>query len=111
MILNTNYKIPDQTFHSLCAAVDRLGFDAAFEIAVERSMQELFSNPACTVFTEYLSWSHNIAKYCESVVDERLKERCRIASAFYRKLAHHIYWAARRYDLVELNPYFMQVIK
>ncbi len=108
--LNTNYKIPDKTLNTTSMVIDRIGFDASFEIALARSLTEMSSNPESIIITQYMSWSHHLSNRAnESAGDEA--NRLREAACFYRKLAHHVYWDSLKKGIVERNPYFIQAVE
>jgi hypothetical protein len=111
MTLNTHYKIPEITFNNLCAAISKLGFDAAFKIAFERALAEIRENPNSIIIAELLSWSHHLGRYAADATDENIRVKYMDAAAFCRKLAHHVYWAAESENLVERSPHFIQAVK
>ena len=108
MTINTNYKISNITLNNLHAAILRLGFDDAFEIALQKSIGEIRENPESIMITEYLSWSHHLSKQAACITNLATKSMYHDAAAFYRKLAHHTYWIARKENLVEYNAHFIQ---
>lgn len=108
--LNKNYKIPEKTLNSLSAAIDRLGFEDAFDIALERSILIIVAEPESIIITEYLSWSHNLTTKAECCNVPEDITKYKNAAAFYRKLSHHVYWAARRKGLIDYNPSFIQAV-
>jgi hypothetical protein len=109
MTLNTNYKIPDETLRTLGIAITKLGFKDAFDIALDKLLCEITKDGKSILITEYLSWSHNLSKKVSVTKDPLLCQKYSEAAAFYRKLAHHAYWAARRAEIIEHNPNFIQV--
>lgn len=111
MTLNTNYKIPDKTLNTLCTAIIKLGFEDAFEIALEKSLNNITDDGQVILITEYLSWGHNLAKQAAVSENQDLRQKYSEAAIFYRKLAHHVYWRARELGLVEHNAYFIQAVE
>lgn len=109
MILNTNYKIPEITLNNICEAIDRHGFDLALKQALEHALFDLRNNPQSVVITETLSWSYHLSKCAGESSDMMVKGRYIEAAAFCRRLAHRAYWVARKEELVEYNPNFIQV--
>ncbi len=109
MSLNTNYKIPDKILLTTSSAINGLGFDASFELALARSIAEMAADPQSILITKYMSWSHNLFnRALETTGDEC--NRLRETASFYRKLAHHVYWDSLKKGLVERNPHFIQAV-
>lgn len=109
--LNTNYKIPEITLNNLCDAIAKIGFDEAFDMALEKAVIEIRESPDSILIAECLSWSFHLGSSAACSKDATIKEKYTDASLFCRKLAHHVYWAARKEMLVEYNPNFIQVVK
>ncbi len=107
--LNTNYKIPDKTLNTVSSAIDRIGFDASFDIALTKSLAEITADPQSILITEYMSWSHHLFNRANECHPDECA-RLRAAATFYRKLAHHVYWDALKRGIVERNPYFIQAV-
>lgn len=110
-ILNTNYRIPNQTLWDLLSALEEMGDFDAFDIAFNKSKDIIETDPESLLITEYFSWSHNLLLDARATEDSNLKERLLAASRFYRKLAHHLYWVAVKAGTVARSPHFLQAIK
>lgn len=105
--LNTNYRIPDKTLAELLGTIESTGFNPAFEIARNRTIQRLNETSDPIMIIEYLSWSHRLlekARECTSVE----KDGFLVASKFYRKLSHHGYWHSRKMGIIDYNSAFIQ---
>lgn len=110
-ILNTHYKIPEITLNNLFLAIARFGFNEAFDIALERAVNEMRDNPSSILIAECLSWSYDLNSRSLQLEDQGIVQQYAEASLFCRKLAHHAYWVARKDNIVEYNPVFIQAVR
>ena len=111
MKLNTNYKISDITLSSLHSAIERYGFSGALDIAISKSIDDIRGGHGVVLIAEYLSWSYHLSSCTASCTVPELRSLYTDAASFYRKLSHHMYWEARRLNLIDVNPNFIQAVK
>ena len=104
-------KIQKKDLQSSLEAINRFGFDKAFEVAFDGSITLIAGDPEATLPTTFLAWSYNLALDAKDPKTTKERLDYLLLSHFYRKLAHKLYWNQRRLDQIAYISDFIQLVK